>query len=317
MKSITMLCILLLFCLCCQHVHAQSNDDIGALALTVIMPSTHEALSRGQIGKLRSKILSIATTYGLSGHEYASNFVIYPTFEVYDKKVVEGVRKLTIVDGEFNLFVKQLDNGLVFSSYNTAFRGSGFSASEALNDALSNIESSSDELERFLSTAKSKIIRYYETQCDTIIQEAYTLTQVHFFSQALGTLLSIPTEASSCHARIPREIDRAVDLYLKQNCRDHIRKSRAAIANDQFDLALEYLTEINPLSSCYQESLQLIGEVETQVDQEKQRRYRLVREVYSDMVALEQDRIDAAVEIARLYYQSRPLTTVSYTTIIR
>ena len=226
-----------------------------------------------------------------------------------------GLRALPEASG--CLFVKQVDNGLVFSTYNTSFRGSGYSTSEALNDAIRNIESRNDELQNFLSTSKSKIIQYYEAQCDDIIQEAYTLTQVHLFSQALGTLLEIPTEVSSCRAKIPDEIDHIFDLYLKQNCRDHIRKSKAAIANDQFDLALEYLTDINPLSSCYQESLRLIGEVEGEVDQEKQHRYQLLRKVYSDMVALERDRIDAAVDIARLYYRSRPLTSIRYTTIIR
>ena len=55
---------------------SQTMDDIGKIAISVVMPQNIEGLSFSQLSKLESKTSHIVTGFGLSALDYNHNFVI-------------------------------------------------------------------------------------------------------------------------------------------------------------------------------------------------------------------------------------------------
>ena len=59
---------------------AQSTNDLGKIALSVIMPENVDGLDVSQLSKMETKITQIVSSTGLAASGYNNNFVIYPIF---------------------------------------------------------------------------------------------------------------------------------------------------------------------------------------------------------------------------------------------
>jgi hypothetical protein len=69
---------------------SQSQNDIGKMALSIIMPENVDYLDEQQLSKLETKISQIVTMNGLAASGYNNNFVIYPKLAVYENNIVES-----------------------------------------------------------------------------------------------------------------------------------------------------------------------------------------------------------------------------------
>jgi hypothetical protein len=66
--------------------------------------------------------------------------VIYPKFAIYETNVVEGgMQNITVVSVELSLFIKQVDNNMLFSTISKQLKGSGSSKELAITNAISKI----------------------------------------------------------------------------------------------------------------------------------------------------------------------------------
>src|SRR5690606_35407295 len=152
---------LVLYILPLIHITAQSDESESKISLSVILPDNTEELQASHISKIASKIQRMVTNYGISGEGYNNNFVIYPKYEIYDTKIVEGMKNVYVVDGEFNLFIKELKTGKIYNSYSQTIKGDGYSKAQAINQSIMSIETQNDDIEFFLFDTKQKIIDYY------------------------------------------------------------------------------------------------------------------------------------------------------------
>jgi len=141
---------------------AQTTSVIGKIALSVVMPENVDGLNISQISKLQTKISQIVTISGLGASGYNSNFVIYPKFAIYESNIVEGgMQNINIVTAELSLFIKQVDNNLLFSTVSKPLKGSGRTKELAITNAISKIPTSDPEFKTFIATGKKRIIQYY------------------------------------------------------------------------------------------------------------------------------------------------------------
>jgi len=100
---------------------AQTTSDVGKIALSVIMPENIDGLDASQLSKLETKITQIVSASGLAASGYNNNFVIYPKFAIYETNVVEGgMQNITVTTCELSLFIKQVDNNVLFFLYQQA-----------------------------------------------------------------------------------------------------------------------------------------------------------------------------------------------------
>jgi hypothetical protein len=295
----------------------QTTNDVGKIALSVVMPENVDGLDISQLSKLETKISQIVTVSGLASSGYNNNFVIYPKFAIYESNIVEGgMQNITVVTAELSLFIKQVDNNLLFSTISKSLKGSGSSKELAITNAISKITTNDPDFKTFIETGKLKIITYYETKCVDIIKKSDSYVKMQQYEQALGLLMSVPEEVSSCYNQIQDKAIDAYKAYQTQKCSELIQKAKTSLASNDYVGALNILSEIDPSATCFNEAQTIAKSAETKVKAEEKKQWDFQMKQYNDDVSLEKQRIEAIKEIAVSYYKSQP-TSVNYNYIIK
>jgi hypothetical protein len=298
------------------HSFSQTDNGVGKIALSVIMPDNIEGLSISNLSKLETKITQILTATGLAATGYNNNFVIYPKFAIYETSIVEsGMQDITISNCELSLFIKQVDNNVIFATIGKPLKGNGKNKEISITNAISKINIKDIEFQSFIDNGKAKIVAYYEAKCGDIIAKSESLVKMQDYEQALGLLMTVPEEVS-CYSRVQEKSIEAYKAYQSQKCIEQLQQAKTLLASNNYNEALNTLSYIDPSTPCFKESQTLMNDAASKVDAEEKKQWDFKMKKYNDKVALEKERINAVKEIAVAYYKSKP-TTVSYTYLIR
>ncbi|MEO5905127.1 MAG: hypothetical protein ABIQ11_00260 [Saprospiraceae bacterium] len=314
MKHIIILIISIVFTF---KLFAQPTNEVGKIALSIVMPENVDGLDVSQLSKLEAKISQIITISGLAASGYNNNFVIYPKFAIYESNNVEGgMQTITVVTVEISLFIKQVDNNLLFATISKPLKGSGSSKQIAITNAISKIPINDSDFKTFIETGKTKIIQYYEAKCSDLVKKSDSYVKMHKYESALGLLMSVPEEVSSCYNQIQDKSIEAYKAYQSQRCSELIQKANTSLAANDYVSSLNILAELDPSATCFNEAQSIAKKIETKVDAEEKKIWDFKMKMYKDAVALEKYRIDAIKEIAVSYYKSQS-TILNYNYIIK
>jgi len=295
---------------------AQTTNEIGKIALSVVMPENVDGLTDSHLSKLQTKISQIVTISGLGASGYNNNFVIYPKFAIYESNIVEGgMQNITVITADLSLFIKQVDNNILFASISKPLKGSGSTKELAIANAISKITTNEPDFKTFIEKGKLKIISYYETKCVDIIKKSDTYIKMQQYEEALGILMTVPEEVSSCYDKIQEKAIETYKAYQNQRCSELIQKAKTTLAGNDYVGALDILSEIDPSATCFNEAQTIAKSAEKKVDAEEKKQWDFQMKQYSDNVSLEKQRIQAIKEIAVSYYKSQP-SSVTYNYIV-
>jgi hypothetical protein len=282
----------------------------GKIALAVVMPDNNDLLDPAQLTRLEGKISQLITRSGLSASGYGTNFVVYPVLTVAESGVVEGgMQDITVTTAELNLYVKQLDTNLVFASLSKRLKGSGSSKALSLSNAISQIQSTDLDYQRFIDQGKQKILAYYQSTCDDILHRADAHVHMNQFDQALALLLTVPAEATGCFSKAQGKAVAIYKAYADQHCAELLLQAKGHLAANRYDEGLTLLSSVDPTSKCFSEAKGLMVKTESEVDVNQ-------RKVFNAELSLEKQRINAIRDIAKAYYASRPVS-VNYHVLVR
>jgi hypothetical protein len=309
------LAIITFLCVLCNSA-AQSSTDVGKIALSVVMPENVDGLDNSQLSKMETKIIQIVSAKGLAASGYNNNFVIYPKFAIYETNVVEGgMQNISVVSCELSLFIKQVDNNIIFSAISKSLKGSGNNKKTAITNAISKVSANDLQFNTFIETGKGKIIQYYETKCQDIITKSESLVKMQDYEQALGLLMTIPEEVS-CYSKVQEKSIEAYKAFKNHGCKIQLQDARTILASNDYRLALHILSQIDPSTPCFKESQTLVNNAAAKVDIEDKKQWDLKMKIYDDETALQRQRINAVKDIAVAYYNSKP-SSVNYTFLVR
>jgi hypothetical protein len=295
---------------------SQTPSELGKIALSVVMPESLEGLDKSHISKMETKISQILTNSGLSATGYNNNFIVYPKFEIIEKNLVEGgMQNIIQVVCEFSLFIKQADNNILFASVTKEFKGSGKNNLIAINNAITKISVSDTIFRNFVEKGKSKIIAYYESACGDITAKSETLLKMQEYEQAIGLLMTVP-EGVSCYKKAQAISLDVYKAYQNKRCLSQLQEARTEFAAKNYLASLNILSQMDPSSTCFKESLALIDKAALKLDEIDKKNWDFKKKIYSDNIALEKQRIDAIRDIAVAYYKSHP-SILNYTYIIK
>ena len=262
MKYILILSILL----SSVSLFSQSSGDIGKIALHVVLPEEYspnfENLGPNELKKIKSKIVSVTSRNGVAGVGLG-DFVIYPVLNIYDEEVLEGgLEHQTIIRAEFSLFIQQISNGQIYGEATVDLEGFGRDRSRALKKAIQGINIRDRVWKEMITVSKNKIIDYYIARCDDIMVEAEGFSKTRNYDDAIATLMQVPAEVGECYQKI---IAKSVEYYnykIELECEEKIAASKVAKAQDDLEMAAEYMYGILPHFTCYEKAMSLLQDIE-------------------------------------------------------
>lgn len=260
MKHYKFLIATFILALCFSSMVAQntgSMDPKGKIALGVWVPDQIEGLPAAAKSSLENKLCQIIVANGLGDGTVNSRFIISANVTVLSKEVTATAPPMQAYTLEVTLYIGDGLKGKAFATCSTTAKGVGENETKAYMSALKNIKVNDPAYQAFIETGKSKIIDYYNSQCDINIKEAKVCAGMNEFDKAIWLLTTVPDACTSCWNR---SMDAVAPIFKQKIDFDGRVKLAQATniwnAGQSWDAAQQagaIMSTIDPNSACYGE----------------------------------------------------------------
>lgn len=248
-------------------VQAQSKET-AKVPVAVYFPEQVESIPAAAQDVLLAKLTAAAAQNGMAATPDFAQFYMTCAASVVDRNVIPGAPTKYRQQVELTFYVVDAFAKKVFNSTTLSAHGVGDSEAKAYIACFKQVSPSNAVLKTFMQETNSRIIDYYEGQCDNIISIAQSLAKVYKYDEALFRLSLYP-EACPSYGRI---VEVATDIYQKyidDRANRCLAKARA-IWNSGLNAeaaaeAGQYLAEILPEAACYKEAAALSEEIKARV----------------------------------------------------
>lgn len=293
-------------------INAQQNlDDFGKI---ILKPFVSNDLNNEAKNILENKLKQITLKAGIVSTNYNSQFIITGSVNVVSKDIISGPPQMIANNLNLVLYIGDAINKNQYSTISISLKGVGTNETKAMIDALNNINTNNQEIKNFIDNGKNKILTYYSTQCNNIINEANTLAKIQKFDEALYKLSLIPNLNDDCFNNTlkAKEIifQQLIDYKGKTLLNDaKLKWNSTQNLNGANEVSL-ILGSINPLSSSYKESTLLIEIISKKVNEIEKKEWDFKLKQYTDNVEIEKMKIKSYKEISLEYIKNQPQTII-------
>ena len=258
--------IVSLICLCVASVAWAQEKTIS---IYVYIPEQSETIPQPIMDYLSNSLTTSVTTNGLAAqNEYLTQFLLLPKVNIVTKNVLATTQQQVVLTLDVNLQVVDNNCGTVYASTIVNLKGVGTNETKAYNAAFRSINKSNAKIKGLVSTAKERIIAYYEAEADDIIKKALLLAEQRNYEEAFYLLSMIPSQCS----KYDDAISACMQVWTKYkdiSCSKNLENARAVwVANQDIDaanMAGVYLSEILPDCSCYGDAQALYNDIKAKV----------------------------------------------------
>lgn len=300
-----------ILCLASAQLFAQNSegklDDKGRIAITPFVSDQIENFPETAKNSLNNKLNLIVSENGLAGSAYNSRFVLTPNVVVATKDLTPTSPPMTALSLNVTFYVGDGFDGIIYATESIDIKGAGINEQKAYLDAINRINAKDERLSKMVEKAKGKIVEYYNTRCDFIIQEAKTLESQLKYDEAILKLTGVPEVCKDCYVRC---LDAAGPIYMKiieRDCRKKLNEAANVWAANQSlegaEQAAAILGTIDPNASCSKDIVPLTNKIAARIKQINDRDW--------EFKMLEKDRIKAMRDIGVAYGKGQP-KSVSY-----
>jgi hypothetical protein len=281
--------------------------DKGRLAIAAWVPQQIENMPDASRKNLENKLTQIITANGMSSNLMNSRFIMSANVTVQTKDITATAPPMQAYTLDVTLYIGDGFEGKSFASTTITVKGVGENETKAYNAALKSIKTSDPAYQTFIEKGKTKIIEYYNAQCDFIIKDAKSLAGMNKFDEAIWKLSSIPDACSDCWNKcmvvLPSIFQQKIDFECKTKL---LEATNAWNANQSWDGAQSagtILASIDPKSSCFAESKALSDKIAKRIKEVDKREWDFK---YDQEIGLERDMIKAYRDVGVAWGNGQP-----------
>lgn len=288
MKRIPLIMVYLLFA---GILFAQTLDDVGRMSINVQRPA-NKTIPTEALDQLEDKMHQIITTSGISDNAFNKRFALTATVSVTKKDIISGSPARVSQTLEIAFYVKDIIDHKKYGNATISTVGVGLNENKAFIMAFANIKPGNPRLQKMIEDSKELMVKYYRTNIDNIIADAYILVQQEQFDKALYQIAQVPDVCIDCTDKCRKA---TIDIYQKKidAAGLHLlQQARAAWAGapnaDGAAQAARFLAKIDLLASCQPEVEALMQEMTEKVKDDECKAWEFELQQYADAKAREQ-----------------------------
>lgn len=293
---------------------AGKSDDAARIAIKAFVPDDLGDLTPKAKNALKSRLERIVTKNGIGGSSYENRFVLTAKVVEFGKDFVPGTPPIYNYELEITLLIGDAIEGTLFSSHVIDVKGAGNTEERAYLAALKRIRDKNPEYQSFIDESKTKIIEYYNSQCDFILKEADMLVSQNEFQAAIATLTSIPEICKDCFDKAMDEVGSIYQKQIDRQCKLDMIEAKnvwnASQDGDGANSAAYYLGNIDPNSSCYNEAQTFSNTIAKRIKELDQREWDFEMKQQQDNVDVRKAEIESARAIGVAYGENQPKSVV-------
>lgn len=258
----------LLFYVMLSTLGARSQDLDYQISISPRLYVEHINVPQEAQKFLISKLSQVASNNGMASSTGGSRFIVTSNVVLLEREVSASSPPMFVNKLSVTFFIGDELTKDIFSSYSLILTGVGTSDVKAFTSAINKINPSSQDFSEFVSRGKSGIIRYYEANCNAIMNESKTLATSGSLDRSIQLLQNIPN-AVSCKSESLSILKDLLQKKLNIECEKSLLQCRAIWAsNPNYNGVLKmepYLKSFNPLSACFDEVNVFLTEVQKRV----------------------------------------------------
>ncbi len=283
-------------------------DDIGRIAIAAYVPATKD-MGTDVTRIIESKLRSAVTRQGLSAVSIDNRFVITAVVNEMSKDVTPTAPPMIALNLDVEVFIADALTRSIFGQATFSVKGVGQNERKAYTSGLKQFNAEHEDMQDMIEGAKSKIIAFYNSQCDFILKEGQSLANTGRFEEAIAKLMTVPEVCKECYAKV---LDATEPIYMKminRDCEIKLQQAKNTWNADQsyegaFN-SIKFISEVDPTSDCFPEvqkfSMDLNDQVKALRDRDKDivdREWNFTIQVHNDEIALVKYQTDAEMEQA-------------------
>ncbi len=299
-----------------QHIDANKWLSIG-----VHVSEPHHILEPHHLTKIERRIISIINRHGSKINVSAANIVhedsidftlltkgiiCLPQIEVYSIEEVDvGLKKVTVVEVEFSILVKDVRQGNIYSETSMTIVASGENTKKALTDFIRQIRVGDRRWEKFVKETRDAVLSYYNENCQFLMEEAGRMKSVNHYEDAWLILLPIPT-GTECYDSVRGMTITIYRDYIKEICDQKLLQAEAMIANQEYAEALRILAEIiGPTNDCKEKISTQIEIIKEEVELDEKAEYQKFWRKWDDEIELRKLQMENIEKVSVNYLQTQ------------
>ncbi|MBP6414619.1 MAG: hypothetical protein KA450_14335 [Bacteroidia bacterium] len=233
-------------------------DDAGRITLAAFVAPQVAGLPDAAKSMLSNKLSQIATQNGMGGSAKNERFIITCNIVVLTKDILPGPPPMTALSMDVTLYIGDGIAGTKFASKSITVKGVGTNETKAYIEGIKMIKPSDPGVQAFVEEGKKKIMAYYNTKCDMIIQEAKSLATQNKQEEAIYKLTAVPDVCKECFEKCLVAIEPIYKQKIERDCKIKFAEAKNLWnANQNIDAANQagaLLASIEPQASCYKEA---------------------------------------------------------------
>ncbi|NDV78750.1 hypothetical protein [Dysgonomonas sp. 511] len=312
-------------------VKSQTIDDFGKITLQNQISSS-SSLSKEAISLIETKMKEIVANNGIASTDVNPRFVITTTVNVLSKDIVAGPPQMVSQNFDITFSIDDMVEQKIFSTTTISFIGVGTNETKALIGAIKKINPNNPDFTTFIENGKTKIIAFYQANCESIIKTAAALSQQGNYNQAIYNLALIPDVCSDCYHSGLRLQGEIYTKKIEAEGKRAFQKAQSLWSQSPnkeiASQVMNFVSQINPDVSFFQNVISFVKEVSTTIQNQELREWEQSVKEYNDRLEhakkqsdrdfqLRQMRIKTYREIAVEYAKNQPKREIYNTLIIR
>jgi hypothetical protein len=239
------------------NINDTTTINWGDIRFTPFIPPYPELGDEG-IAFLENKISSMVTKFGVSSNVGNPSFVIIPAINLISKNVTATAPTMYANTYQVTFYTACLTDGTIFSSADFTFKGVGESFLKSFINGLESSNFDEGKFKKLLSDGKDKALKYYESHCENMLEEAKNDASQKQYAEAILLLKTIPSEVS-CYKSTGELLEKYFKMSLSENCDQLLAQMKAELGK-QSDIggfneqAMSYYALIPTDAPCFKEA---------------------------------------------------------------
>lgn len=274
-------------------------NDFGRITLNTFV-SDDLNLPNDAKRLLETKLTQIATAKGMGGISANPRFIITATVNTLSKDIIPGPPMMIAQNLSLTVYIADAIDEKVYGSGTIELKGVGTNDDKAFITAFKRINPRHPELEILLKEGKEKIIAYYDSQCDFILQEADALMSREKYEESIYNLSLVPEVCKKCYVKCYEKIGEVYQKKIDSECLSILTKAKgmwlSKATSDNALLIADVISEINPNALCAPDANSLIQEIGKKLRADEKARWDFKMKQYEDKLNFEKERMRLAEE---------------------
>jgi hypothetical protein len=236
----------------------------------------------------------------MGGSTINPRFVIMANIAVITKDIVAGPPQMLSYNLEVTFFIADAIDLKKFANSTIEIKGVGTNENKAYIDAIKNINVKNKNIIAFIEEGKSKIIDFYNTQCDFIIKDAESYSKKGEYDAAILKLATVPDVCEKCYITCMDKMNEIYQQKIDKECLLIMREANNVwLANPNVNGAekvSEILNKISPFSTCEPDASMLMKKIENKLAATEKANWDFKMKKYNDAIKLKDKAIAADAE---------------------